>query len=82
MRTATRKPSDRFAPELSLPKDTRIENLLVSLSDPTHLESDGLEVRISFAGETTLEEAVSHYLAARENFKVPQKEAVGTREVA
>lgn len=27
----------------------------------------GITVRVSYAGETTLEEAVSHYLAAREN---------------
>lgn len=27
----------------------------------------GITVRVSYAGETTLEEAVSHFLAAREN---------------
>ena len=45
----------------------RASDYLCTSTNPYELSSTAVKVRISFAGECDVSEAVSHYLAAREN---------------
>ncbi len=67
---------------LEMPVEERVESLLVDLSEGGSFESGATEVRVSFAGETILEDAVSHFLAARANFQAPERPDGDRREVA
>ena len=82
MQTTLEKPLALGHASLRKSIEDRIESLLVRLDDPANLECGDVEIRISYAGETTLEEAVSRYLAARENFVPPGNTRESYAEVA
>lgn len=49
----------------SLSDDERISNFIEQIGNPYCYKSCGLVVKVSFAGECSLEEAVAHYITLR-----------------
>ena len=55
--------------KLGAPADQRIDTYLNGNADPYELCDTAVKVRVSFAGECGIDEALSHYLAARDNVR-------------
>ena len=51
----------------ALPRQEAADDFLAQVGDPYRFKSGNITVNVRFAGKCTLEEAVSHYLAAYAN---------------